>query len=192
MSTEGVDSGRRRFLTGSTVVVGAIGAGFTAVPFISSFQPSAKAQAAGAPVTVDIGKLREGERITVEWRGQPVWVIRRPQTILNELDSKADLVADPESNQEQQPEYAKGAYRSIKPEILVLVGLCTHLGCSPSFKQQLGAISPEVTGGFFCPCHGSKFDMAGRVYKSVPAQLNLLVPPHSYLDDNTLMVGADA
>lgn len=183
-----VDHDRRRFLTGATSVVGGIGAVGLAVPFAASFKPSARAEAAGAPVEVDISKLQPGERVTIEWRGKPVWVLRRPPEMLARLQKGDELVSDPASEKNQQPAYAANPHRSINPEFLVLVGLCTHLGCVPVFKPEVEA---DFDGGFFCPCHGSKFDLAGRVYKSVPAPVNLEVPPYRYLSETRLMIGED-
>ena len=189
-----VDAGRRRFLTASTAVVGAVGVAGAAVPFIKSWLPSAQAKLAGAPITVDISGLLEGQRITAEWRGQPIWIVKRSKATLDLLPTLDPRLADPLSaNLDQQPSYIKGELRSIKPEISVLVGLCTHLGCSPEMKAEIRPepFDPEWKGGYFCPCHKSKFDMAGRVYQSVPAPTNLPVPPHFYADDNTLVIGLD-
>ncbi|MFZ5843486.1 MAG: ubiquinol-cytochrome c reductase iron-sulfur subunit [Pseudomonadota bacterium] len=186
---DGVDLGRRRVLTWATAAVGAVGAGFVAVPFIKSWMPSAKAQAAGAPVEVpNISKLQEGEGMTVVWRGKPVMIVRRSQAAIDALAGLATELRDPESVEPQQPGYAKNGTRSIKPDYLVVVNLCTHLGCSPTFKPQVEA---DWAGGFYCPCHGSKFDMAGRVYQGVPAPLNLEIPPHMYTGDNSLIIGVD-
>ena len=178
MATEGVDNSKRRFLTASTAAVGAVGAGFVAVPFVASWMPSERAKTAGAPVEVDISKLQEGRMMTVEWRGKPVWIVKRSQKSIDELASLDEGLRDPASENEQQPAYAQNAARSIKPEILVLVGICTHLGCSPTHRPELGPadLGADWVGGFFCPCHGSKFDLAGRVYSGVPAPLNLEVP----------------
>ncbi len=192
MSNAPVDSGRRRFLTWSTAAVGAVGAGFAAVPFIASWNPSAKAKAAGAPVEVDISKVEPGQLIRVEWRGKPVWVVNRKGKILDGLGTHDDQLKDPNSEEPQQPDYAQNPTRSIKPDFLVAVGLCTHLGCSPTYRK--GDFAEQVEGvdyGFFCPCHGSKFDMAGRVFQNVPAGLNLVIPPHHYVDDTTILVGAE-
>ena len=193
MSADGVDVGRRRFLTGATSVVGATGAGFAAVPFVASFQPSERAWAIGAPVEQDIGKLEPGARVIVKWRGQPVWIVRRTEESLAGLESLNDQLRDPESRADQQPAYAQNAHRSIKPEFLVLVGLCTHLGCSPTYRPDLAPadLGADWQGGFFCPCHGSKFDIAGRVYAGVPAPTNLVVPPHTYLSDTRVIIGVD-
>lgn len=190
MSNDGVNSSRRTFLIGLTSAIGAAGAVGVAVPFVKSWQPSAKAKNAGAPVKIDIGKLESGQRVVEEWRGQPIWVVRRTEDMLGTLSKLDENLRDPASEADQQPEYARNEWRSIKKEYLVLVGTCTHLGCSPLFEQQ-----PTVElefGGFFCPCHGSKFDLAGRVYKDVPAPLNLAIPPHKYLDEFTILVGDDS
>ena len=193
--SEGVDRDKRRFLTLLTTGVGAIGVGFAATPFVLSMTPSARARAAGAPVEVDISKLEPGQMMTVEWRGKPVWIVRRTKEMLDTLSALTDQLADPESkNADQQPVYAKNPGRSRKPELLVLVGICTHLGCSPSQKFQVGPASgmgDDWTGGFFCPCHGSKFDLAGRVFKGVPAPSNLPVPPHMFLSDTRILIGED-
>lgn len=190
MSNEGVDVGKRRFLTTATSVAGGVGAAFVAVPFIKSWQPSARAEAAAAPVEVNIGELDKGAMLTVVWRGKPVWIVRRTDEMLATLDQVGNLLRDPESQQDQQPPYARNRTRSIKPEILVMVGICTHLGCSPKYRPE--AAEDEMPySGFFCPCHGSKFDIAGRVYKGVPAPLNMAVPPHRYKSDKLLVIGED-
>lgn len=194
MSKEGVDLRKRRFLTATTAVIGGAGVAAVAVPFITYMTPSAKARAAGAPVTVDISKLEPGKMMTVEWRKKPVWIVRRTEENLADLKAMADKLADPDSTVPQQPGYIDGYERSIKPEYMIMVGLCTHLGCSPTYKPEMGAasgMSPEWKGGFFCPCHGSKFDLSGRVYAGVPAPTNLIVPPHTYLDDETVTIGVD-
>jgi ubiquinol-cytochrome c reductase iron-sulfur subunit len=187
------NSGRRKFLTVATSVVGAVGLAGAAVPFIASWQPSARAKAAGADVEVDISGLQDGQLIRVMWRSKPVWVVKRTQDVLATLGQHDDKLRDPGSTAEQQPAYAQNEYRSIKEELLVLVGICTHLGCSPQYLTE-GAFTEYEEGienGFFCPCHGSKFDMAGRVFKNVPAGLNLVVPPYYFIDDNTLLIGSD-
>jgi ubiquinol-cytochrome c reductase iron-sulfur subunit len=193
MSNQGVDPGRRRFLTLTTTVVGSAGAAAAVWPFLASLKPSERAKALGAPVTVDIGKVEPGQRITVAWRGKPVWIVRRTEEMLKSLPKIVGELRDPDSNEEQQPTYAKNKTRSIKEDVLVMVGSCTHLGCSPTFRPDHPA--PEIhsnwLGGFFCPCHGSMFDLAGRVYKGVPAPLNLAVPPHRYEGDTTIVVGED-
>ena len=193
MATEGVNNDKRRFLTASTAVVGAIGAGFVAVPFVASWMPSERAKTAGAPVEVDISKLQEGRMMTVEWRGKPVWIVKRSQQSLDDLAKLDPVLRDPASEAEQQPAYARNVARSIKPEILVLVGICTHLGCSPTHRPEMGAadLGADWLGGFFCPCHGSTFDLAGRVYSGVPAPLNLEVPPHFYKSDRVILIGKD-
>jgi ubiquinol-cytochrome c reductase iron-sulfur subunit len=172
-------------------VVGAVGAGFTAVPFIASWQPSARAQAAGAPVEADISKLQPGQKMTVEWRGKPVWIIRRSPEQVQDLESLNGQLRDPNSDEPQQPIYVKNIHRSIRPEISILIGICTHLGCSPTYRPEMGTISDDWKGGFFCPCHSSRFDLAGRVYQSVPAPTNLVVPPHRYVNDNVVIIGED-
>lgn len=193
MSNEGVDKGRRRLLIGATTAMGAVGAAYVAVPFIKSMSPSAKARAAGAPVEADISKLEPGQRITVEWRGKPVWLVHRTEQNLSDLETLRDVLVDPDSEMPQQPDYCKNPTRSIKPEILVAIGICTHLGCSPTYRPDVAPedLGEEWKGGFFCPCHGSKFDLAARVYKGVPAPTNLVIPPHKYLSDTLILVGED-
>ena len=193
MSGDDVNPGRRRFLTAATTVVGGVGVAFALVPFISSMQPSAKARAAGAPVRADISKLEEGQMIRVKWRGKPVWVVKRTPDMLGTLPGLDDKLRDPESLESEQPEYAQNEVRSIKPEILVLIGICTHLGCSPTYRPDIAPadLGADWQGGFFCPCHGSRFDIAGRVYAGVPAPTNLPVPPHRYLSDTEIMIGED-
>lgn len=184
----------RRMLLGATIGMGAIGSGFVAVPFLGSWQPSAKTRAAGAPVDVDISKLEDGQLIRVKWRGKPVYVLKRSSAQLAELKNmtKSGVLRDPESNVlEQQPDYARNEHRSIKPEILIMVGICTHLGCAPTFKPDAGTVDADWKGGYFCPCHGSKFDTAGRVFKSVPAPKNLEIPPHYYITDTLVRVGVE-
>ena len=192
MSNAPVDTGRRRFLTAATAVVGGVGAVAVAVPFIKSWNPSAKAKAAGAPVEVNISKVEPGQLIRVEWRGKPVWVVRRTEEILNNLATLDNQLRDPASVEEQQPSYAQNAVRSINPEYFIAVGLCTHLGCSPTYlPDTFGEQVEGVPSGFFCPCHGSKFDMAGRVFQGVPAPLNLVVPPHQYIGEGNVIIGVD-
>ena len=191
MADEQIDRERRRFLTGVTTGVGAAGAAVAVVPFIASMMPSERAKAAGAPVEVDIGNLEPGKLLKIEWRGKPVWIVKRTPEMLDTLGDVASELADPESAEEQQPQYARNEYRSINPEVLILVGLCTHLGCSPLEKLKPGELDSEWQGGFFCPCHGSKFDLAGRVYKGVPAPTNLVVPPHRFLSDSRVEIGVD-
>lgn len=195
MATEGVDQNKRRLLTNTTAVVGAVGAGFVAVPFLASWAPSERAKTAGAPVEVDISKLQEGQLLTVEWRGKPVWLIKRSEQNLKDLPGLNEALRDPASENAQQPEYARNETRSIKPNVVVMVGICTHLGCSPTYRPEMGAADlggADWKGGFFCPCHGSKFDLAGRVYSGVPAPLNLPVPPHYYKSDRTILIGEDS
>ena len=193
MSGDDVNPGRRRFLTAATTVVGGVGVAFALVPFISSMQPSAKARAAGAPVRADISKLEEGQMIRVKWRGKPVWVVKRTPEMLGTLAGLDSQLRDPASEESEQPGYAQNEVRSIKPEILVLIGICTHLGCSPTYRPDIAPadLGPDWKGGFFCPCHGSRFDIASRVYAGVPAPTNLPVPPHRYLSDTEIMIGED-
>ena len=179
MSNQGVNKGRRNLLIGATSVVGAVGVIGAAVPFVRSWAPSAKAQSAGAPVAYDYTKLEVGQQITVEWRGKPVWVMRRDERMLQSITKSEEFVADPESEKPQQPEYCKNEYRSIEPDIFVAVGICTHLGCSPQLFADAGSLEGGWLGGYYCPCHGSKFDLAGRVYSGVPANANLEVPPYT-------------
>ena len=189
-----VNTGRRRFLTATTAMVGAVGAGIAAVPFIKSWNPSARAKLAGAPVTADISGLQEGQRLILEWRGQPIWIVKRSKAVLDALPTLDANLRDPQSeNLDQQPAYIKGVTRSLKPEISVLVGLCTHLGCSPEMAAEIKPepYDPNWKGGYFCPCHKSRFDMAGRVFQGVPAPTNLVVPPHYYENDTTIVVGLD-
>jgi len=193
--TEGIDKSKRRFLVTATTVVGGIGAGFASVPFIMSMQPSAKTQAAGAPIEVDISKLEYGQKVTHEWRGKPVWVVRRTKKNLDDLKLSTLMakLRDPDSQVDQQPSYAQNPARSIKPEYFVVIGICTHLGCSPSYVKEKDShdLGSDWKGGFFCPCHGSFFDLAGRVFLGVPAPTNLVVPPHAYLSDTRILVGVD-
>ena len=191
--TEEVDSGRRHFLTVATVATGVVGAAFAAVPFLASWKPSARAKAMGAPVEVDIGKLEAGAMLKVEWRGKAIFVLHRSPQMLAQLESVKDSLRDPDSNESEQPAYARNLARAIKPEYLVLVGVCTHLGCAPLDKFTPGdvTVSADWPGGFFCPCHGSKFDLSGRVFKDVPAPTNLPVPPHRFLSDTRILIGSD-
>jgi ubiquinol-cytochrome c reductase iron-sulfur subunit len=179
-------------LTVSASVVGAVGAAVAIVPFVSTMSPSARALASGAPVEVDVSKLEPGQKIQVEWRRKPVWIVRRSDKMVSLLDSTEERVRDPNSDElGQQPQFARNQARSLKPDVLVLVGICTHLGCSPTFRPELAPadLGPDWVGGFYCPCHGSSFDMAGRVYKNVPANKNLEVPPYKYISDNVIVVG---
>ncbi len=196
MSTNGVDLGRRRFLTLSTTVVGGAGAVAALIPFVASMEPSERAQAAGAPVEADITKLEPGQRITVAWRGKPVWLVHRTDQNLKDLPTLDSQLVDPKSEvASQQPPYAQNEYRARKEhaKIGVLIGICTHLGCSPTYRPDMAPadLGPAWKGGFFCPCHGSKYDLAGRVYKNVPAPKNLPIPPYKYLSDTRVLVGDD-
>ncbi|WP_412754014.1 ubiquinol-cytochrome c reductase iron-sulfur subunit [Legionella londiniensis] len=191
-SDEAIDEERRRFLLLSAGVLGGVGALGALVPFVASWMPSAKTRAAGAPVEVDLSKLEPGQQVTVEWRGRPVWIIRRTPQMLETLDEVADRLRDPESLVEQQPEYAQNKYRSIKPEYLVLIGICTHLGCVPKYKPDESELGPDWPGGFYCPCHGSSFDLAGRVFKGVPAPINLQVPPYRFISDHVIVIGEES
>lgn len=194
MSDGGVNTSRRRFLTVATAAVGGAGVVGVAVPFLGSWNPSAKAQAAGAPVKADISKLLPGEMVTIEWRGKPVFVVRRTAEQLANIAKLNDAVADPQSERPMQPDYIKGVERSVKPEFVVLVGLCTHLGCSPKIRPEVAPadLGKDWLGGFFCPCHGSKFDLSGRVYKNVPAPANLEVPPYRFDSDTVIVIGEDS
>lgn len=187
-----VDLEKRNFLIASSGV-GVLGCAVAAVPFVLSMTPSERAKAAGAPVEVDISKITPGTMLTVEWRGKPVWIINRSDEMIAELPKHNDQLTDPASDvSSQQPGYCKNVGRSIKPNMAVVVGICTHLGCSPTAKLQAkGDMGENWSGGFFCPCHGSKFDLAGRVFKGSPAPINLVVPPHKYLTENTLLIGVD-
>ena len=193
MADDTIDQGKRRFLVGATSVVGGVGVVSTATPFVMSLFPSERAKAAGAPVDVDIGKLEPGQKIDVEWRGKVCWLIRRTPEMLASLPKLDARVADPKSDQSQQPKNCKNEYRSIKPELWVAVGICTHLGCSPTYRKEIAPadLGPDWLGGFFCPCHQSKFDLAGRVYKGVPAPLNLVVPPYKFVSDTLVLIGEE-
>ena len=194
MADSGVDRRKRRFLVAATSVMGSVAGVAVAVPFVLSMNPSARARAAGAPVEQDISKIEPGMMITIEWRGKPVWIVHRTPEMLASLPKIDSEMVDPKSSVKQQPDYARNEVRSIKPEYLVLVGICTHLGCSPSQKLKAGpesGMGNDWAGGFFCPCHGSKFDLAGRVFRGVPAPINLEVPPYAYLSDTRLIVGSD-
>src|SRR5690554_1761655 len=191
MSNAPVDKGRRRFLTVATSVVGGAGAVAAAVPFIASWNPSARARIAGAPVEMKIDKIEPGQLVRTEWRGSPVWVIRRTPEMLESLSLTDGEVRDPQSDVPQQPEYAKNQHRSIDPEWFVAVGVCTHLGCSPQYLPRNFGNMDGVDSGFFCPCHGSRFDIAGRVFQGVPAPTNLVVPPYYFVDNQTILIGED-
>ncbi|ORU90967.1 MAG: ubiquinol-cytochrome c reductase iron-sulfur subunit [Cycloclasticus sp. symbiont of Poecilosclerida sp. N] len=191
MSEQVVDKRRRLFLTAAATAVSGVGAVYVAVPFLASMNPSDRAKAAGAPVEADISKLEPGQLIRVEWRGKPVWILKRTKEVLAQLDSRNDMLRDADSNESEQPESCKNIGRSINPEVFLAVGICTHLGCSPTFRPEVAPedLGPEWKGGFFCPCHGSLFDLSGRVYAGVPAPLNLVVPPHKYLTDTKILIG---
>jgi len=191
--SEQVDQGRRQLLTAATVLTGAVGAAFAAVPFLASWKPSARARALGAPVEIDVSKLEAGALLKVEWRGKPVWVLRRTEEMLKALEGIDGLLADPASNSSEQPDYTRNAARAVRPEYMVMLGVCTHLGCAPveRFRRGDAEMGADWPGGFYCPCHGSKFDLAGRVFKGMPAPTNLSIPPHTFLDDNRILVGED-
>jgi ubiquinol-cytochrome c reductase iron-sulfur subunit len=191
--TDQVDTGRRRFLTVATVATGTVGAAFAAVPFLASWQPSARAKALGAPVEVDIGKLEPGALMKVEWRGKAIYIVHRTPQMLAQLEGVASRLRDPDSRESEQPDFARKPERALKPEYLVLVGVCTHLGCAPLDKFTPGdaTVAADWPGGFFCPCHGSKFDMSGRVFKDVPAPKNLTVPPYQFVSDTRIVIGAE-
>ena len=192
--TEQVDTGRRHFLTVATVATGAVGAAFVAVPFLASWKPSARAKAMGAPVEVDVSKLEPGAMVKVEGRGKAIFVVHRTPQMLGLLEGMEPKLRDPESNESDQPEFARNEARALKPEYLVLVGVCTHLGCAPLDKFTPGdaTVAADWEGGFFCPCHGSKFDISGRVFKDVPAPTNLPVPPYRFVGDTRILIGAEA
>ena len=195
MQDGGIDKKRRHFLTAAATIVGGVGALATAVPFVSALSPSAKTKAIGGPVEVDIGGLKPGEIKIKKWRGKPVWILRRSEASLADLTDMADKLRDPDSDVEQQPAYAKNDYRSVNPEYLVVIGLCTHLGCSPKYlarNDDTHDFGADWKGGFFCPCHGSKFDLAGRVFKGVPAPANLVVPKYQFISESKILIGDDA
>ena len=194
MSEMSVDTSKRRFLVNMTGAVGGVAAVGTAIPFVMSMLPSARAKAAGAPVEVDISKVEPGMLLTVEWRGKPVWVVNRTKEMLALLGKHDDMLTDPDSDvTSQQPPYCKNPTRSIKPEYLVVIGICTHLGCSPNFRKEVGApdLGADWPGGWLCPCHGSRFDLAARVFKGSPAPTNLVIPPYKYLSESKVLVGDD-
>lgn len=194
MSNDGVNKGRRRLLVGATSAVGAVGAVGVAVPFVASWMPSAKARSAGAPVRADISKLEAGQQMVVKWRGKPVWIVKRSEEALSNLAGLTDQLSDPDSASPQQPEYiSHDANRSLRPDISVLVGICTHLGCSPTYRPEVAPedLGSDWVGGYYCPCHGSRFDLSGRVLKGSPAPQNLVIPPHMYESDNVIVVGVD-
>ncbi|MEP6940959.1 MAG: ubiquinol-cytochrome c reductase iron-sulfur subunit [Rudaea sp.] len=193
MANEGVNQGRRRFLTATTAVVGGAGAATALVPFIKSWEPSERAKNAGAPVLADIGKVAAGQRLVIAWRGQPVWIVNRTQAMLATLPEVTGRLRDPDSKVDQQPKYAQNQARAIKPEWLVVIGICTHLGCSPDFVPEIKPepFDPEWKGGFFCPCHKSRYDISGRVFAGVPAPMNLVVPPYKFVDDTHVLIGVN-
>ena len=191
MSSDSIDMERRQFLTGTATVLGGVGASVAAIPFVSTFQPSARAKAIGAPVEANIDQIEPGQRVTYKWRGKPVWVVRRTEEQLKALEDSTAALADPESAESTQPVFAENSWRSLNREYLVLVGICTHLGCSPSFRPLLSdeIMGADWQGGFYCPCHGSKFDLSGRVYAGVPAPTNMDVPPYKFLTDTRILIG---
>ena len=191
MSSDSIDMERRQFLTGTATVLGGVGASVAAIPFVSTFQPSARAKAIGAPVEANIDQIEPGQRVTYKWRGKPVWIVRRTEEQLKALEDSTAVLADPESAKSIQPVLAENSWRSLNREYLVLVGICTHLGCSPSFRPLLSdeIMGADWQGGFYCPCHGSKFDLSGRVYAGVPAPTNMDVPPYKFLTDTRILIG---
>lgn len=193
VSSDVADPKRRRLLVGGMATTAGLGAGALGVSMLASMSPSARAKAAGAPVEADISKLAEGQMLTVEWRGKPVWIVRRTEQALQSLSSVSGQLSDPDSDESLQPAYAKNESRAIEEEYLVVIGICTHLGCSPTYRPEVAApdLGSDWEGGFFCPCHGSKFDFAGRVYAGVPAPTNLEIPPYMYLDDSRIIIGED-
>ena len=191
MTVDSTDIERRQFLTGTAAVLGGLGAGVAAIPFVSTFQPSERAKAIGAPVEANIDQIEPGQRVTYKWRGKPVWIIRRTEEQLAALEQMRDILADPDSVSSVQPEFAENNWRSLNQEYLVLVGICTQLGCSPSFRPLVGDVvmGADSVGGFYCPCHGSKFDLSGRVYAGVPAPTNMDVPPYKFLNESRILIG---
>lgn len=192
--TTNVNQSKRLLLIAASVAAGGVAAAGASAPFVMSLMPSERAKAAGAPVEVDITTIEPGAMLVVEWQGKPVWIVRRTKAMLDLLGNHNDELADPESSVEQQPEYCKNSQRSINPEYLVVLGICTHLGCSPTFRPEFAPadLGDKWPGGWFCPCHGSRFDLAARVYKGVPAPSNLIVPPHKYLSETRLLIGDDS
>jgi len=188
---DAVDEERRCFLRRATITAGSVGLLASSIPFISYWLPSVDTEAAGEPIQVDLAPLKPEQQLTVVWRGKPIWVIRRTQWMLDSLSKLNNFLRDPDSIDDQQPPYAKNIYRSIKPEFFIAVGVCTHLGCIPTYRPDVGSISPEWLGGFYCPCHGSTYDLAGRVYKNVPAPKNLEIPPYGYINDSLIIIGED-
>ena len=186
-----IDETRRSFLKKGACALGGVGALCALTPFVSSWMPSIKALEAGQSVRVDLSQVKPGQQITVEWRGKPVWIIRRTSAMLADLDAHSEQLRDPDSHVEQQPDYARNSFRSINPEYLVLIGLCTHLGCSPKYKPYEKDLGPDWPGGFYCPCHGSRFDLSGRVFKSMPAPINMEVPPYRFINKQVILIGED-
>jgi ubiquinol-cytochrome c reductase iron-sulfur subunit len=190
-SKDDVDQERRCFLRRATTAVGGIGLAVSTVPFVTYWLPSTDTEEQGKPIDVDLSKLQPTEQLTVVWRGKPIWLIRRTQAMLDSLPRLNNLLRDPNSEEDQQPSYAKNISRAIKPEFFVAIGVCTHLGCIPTYRPDVGSISPDWLGGFYCPCHGSLYDLAGRVFKGVPAPKNLVIPPYMYLSDSLVRIGKD-
>jgi ubiquinol-cytochrome c reductase iron-sulfur subunit len=192
MSNDNImDEDRRRFLRNATSVVGGLGLGMAAIPFIGSWLPNARTQSLGAPVQVDLSKIAPGQRITVAWRGQPIFIVNRTPEALASLEKDITRLRDPDSHESTQPKYITGPYRSSSKEFLIVIGICTHLGCVPLYKPEVGSVEASWIGGFFCPCHGSKFDFSGRVFKGVPAPANLVVPPYKHISDTVVLIGED-
>jgi len=192
MSKYEINTSRRKFLSAVTTVIGGVGAGFAVVPFVGSWLPSAQAKALGAPIDIDLAQIEVGQKVTVAWRGKPIIVVHRNEDTVSKLSSLDQKLRDPKSAESNQPLYTTNGFRSIKPEFLVLEGICTHLGCVPTYKPEAGEVDASWVGGFFCPCHGSKYDLAGRVFKGVPAPLNLPIPPHRYVGDQIIRIGEDS
>lgn len=186
-----IDKNRRCFLRAATTAVGGIGLAAASVPFFSYWMPSADTEAAAAPMKIDISGMKPRDQLTVPWRGMPIWVIYRDKPMLDTLTKLTDVLRDPLSEQDQQPDYCKNTNRSIKPEFFVAIGICTHLGCVPTYRPDAASVSPDWLGGFYCPCHGSRYDLSGRVYQNVPAPLNLKIPRHMYISDTEIMIGED-
>lgn len=191
MACDEVDHKKRKFLLKATATMGVVGAAATAIPFVASMWPNRAALAAGGPVRVKIGQMKPGDQLTVMWQGKPVWIVRRTPSELEQLPRLNSLLRDPDSKVEQQPPYAENIYRSIKPEFLIVVGVCTHLGCTPTYRPEPHSVEKDWQGGFFCTCHGSKFDLAGRVFKNVPAPINLQIPPYVFINDDEILIGTD-
>lgn len=186
-----IDQKRRCFLRRATTAVGGIGLAAATVPFFSYWMPSKDTEAAGAPMKIDISHVKPREQFTVPWRGMPIWIISRDQAMLETLPKLNETLRDPLSEHDQQPPYCKNIHRSIKPEFFIAIGICTHLGCVPTYRPDIASVSPDWLGGFFCPCHGSKYDLSGRVYQNVPAPLNLKIPRHMYTSDTEILIGQD-